>query len=358
VSDNPLISVVMTVYNGRKFLAPAIEGVLAQTLRDFELICIDDGSSDDSVEIIESFDDPRIRLIRNSENLGISNSRNIGIEAARGRYMAAHDQDDLSRPTRLEAQARAFDANSRAVMVAVCCQILQGGKLLPARASAPPPHVLAWRLMLRDDFVHSSICLKLDTLRTHDIRYRQTYHYAEDYDLYHQLANHGEIVQVPELLAIYRDHGENTSLLRRDEMRSNGLRFMLDVYRRYLGEDAIDLETIGTIWNITVRTYSAETETILLDTGRMIARLQNAYIKHHGISAEQTEDLRRDGAAWWWRTVAKAALIHGPGILSAFAAVPEFSAYPPKGIARLKTMARTALGPRARTALKTLAGRG
>lgn len=358
MSESPIVSVVMTVYNGSAYLAPAIEGVLAQTMRDFELICVDDGSTDDSVAMIEAYGDPRIRVIRNPQNLGISNSRNIGIEASRGRYMAAHDQDDLSLPGRLAAQVRAFKENPRAAMVSVCCQILRDGKLLPVDIATAPPHVLAWRLLLRDDFVHSSICLNLDTLRTHDIRYRQTYHYAEDYHLYHQVAQHGEIVQVPEVHARYRDHGGNTSLLRREEMRGNGLRFMADIYRRYLGDTTPDTETIGQVWNITVRTYAAETEELLLDVGRLIARLQNGYIAYHGISGAKAEDLRRDGAAWWWRTVSRSALLHGPRILSAFHAVPEFCAYPPNGVARLKSVARSSLGPRTRKRLKALAGRG
>lgn len=358
MSDTPRVSVVMTVYNGVKYLAPAIEGVLAQTMRDFELICVDDGSSDDSVAMIEAYGDPRIRVIRNPENLGISNSRNIGIEASRGLYMAAHDQDDLSLPGRLEAQVRAFEENPRAAMVSVGCQIIRDGKLMPLNINYAPPHILAWRLLLRDDFVHSSICLNLGILREHNIRYRQTYHYAEDYDLYHQISQYGELVRVPELHAQYRYHDGNTSLHKREEMRGNGLRFMSDVYRRYLGETTPDMDMIGRTWNITVRMYPAETEELLLDVGRLIRRLQTAYIAYHKISGSQAEDLRRDGAAWWWRTVSRAALLHGPRILSAFHTVPEFSAYPPNGVARLKTVAKTTLGPRTRKRLKALAGRG
>jgi len=103
-SFNPLVTVLMPVYNGEKYLAEAIESVLNQTFADFELLIIDDCSSDNSVEIIQSYNDNRLKLIINEENIGQSSTMNKAIELAEGKYIARLDQDDLSYKNRLQVQ--------------------------------------------------------------------------------------------------------------------------------------------------------------------------------------------------------------------------------------------------------------
>jgi glycosyltransferase involved in cell wall biosynthesis len=94
----------MSVYNGAKFLAQAIDSILAQTFTDFEFIIIDDASSDDSLHIINSYKDARIVLLQNTKNIGLTKSLNIGIAKAKGKYVARMDADDISMPKRLEKQ--------------------------------------------------------------------------------------------------------------------------------------------------------------------------------------------------------------------------------------------------------------
>jgi glycosyltransferase involved in cell wall biosynthesis len=92
----PAISVIMPVYNGQEYLREAIDSILGQTFIDFELILINDGSSDQSQAIIDSYQDPRIRSLINPKNLGVVGALNVGLKAARGRYWARQDQDDRS----------------------------------------------------------------------------------------------------------------------------------------------------------------------------------------------------------------------------------------------------------------------
>src|SRR3990167_9325600 len=101
---NPLVTVLMPVYNGKKYLKEAIESVLNQTFRDFEFLIIDDGSTDKSAEIIKSFNDARIRLERNVTNLGLIKTLNNGLTLSRGKYIARMDCDDISLPKRLSVQ--------------------------------------------------------------------------------------------------------------------------------------------------------------------------------------------------------------------------------------------------------------
>ena len=94
----PQVTVLMPVFNGEKYLAEAIESILNQTFKDFEFLIVDDGSEDRSAEIINSYKDKRIKLLRNERNLGVSRSCNKGIKLAEGKYIARMDCDDISLP--------------------------------------------------------------------------------------------------------------------------------------------------------------------------------------------------------------------------------------------------------------------
>ena len=99
----------MSVYNGEGYLRQAAHGILSQTFRSFEFIIVNDGSTDSPAEILQTFDDPRIRIIDNGRNLGLVASLNEGLRAARGVYIVRQDADDISLPGRLEAQVRFLD---------------------------------------------------------------------------------------------------------------------------------------------------------------------------------------------------------------------------------------------------------
>ena len=112
----PKVSVVMSVCNSEPFIRDAINSILGQTFQDFEFIIINDGSTDGSLQIIQSYGDSRIR-ITSQENLGLTKSLNKGIGIARGEYIARQDADDISEPSRLEKQVAVLEQNSRAVLV-------------------------------------------------------------------------------------------------------------------------------------------------------------------------------------------------------------------------------------------------
>ncbi|TNE70794.1 glycosyltransferase family 2 protein, partial [bacterium] len=102
--ESPVITCLMSVYNGEEFLREAMDSILDQTYTNFEFLIINDGSTDDTVPIIESYDDPRIRLIHNEVNIGLTKSLNKGIGLAKGEYIARMDADDISLPERFERQ--------------------------------------------------------------------------------------------------------------------------------------------------------------------------------------------------------------------------------------------------------------
>ena len=99
----PLVSILMPVYNGREYLRPAIDSLLEQTFRNFELIIVNDGSKDDSQDIIDSYNDARIVSLK-QENQGVARSLNNGLKVAKGKYVRRHDADDISTPDSLQIQ--------------------------------------------------------------------------------------------------------------------------------------------------------------------------------------------------------------------------------------------------------------
>ena len=164
----PLISVVMPVYNGEKFLAEAIDSILAQTYTDFEFIIVDDGSKDHSTEIINDYAkrDPRVRLVQLAENSGVASARNAGIAAARGKYIASMDSDDISLPERLRMQAEFLEANPKIDGVGV------GGKQVHEDLSPifsfrlPQPHCLIVFSMLfgESKMIYPSVMIKKELI--------------------------------------------------------------------------------------------------------------------------------------------------------------------------------------------------
>ncbi len=118
---NPKVTVLMSVYNGKKYLRVAIDSILNQTFRDFEFIIINDGSTDRTKEILESYTDERIKIINNTENLGLSKSLNIGIKEAGNDYIFRMDADDISLPERLSKQVRFLDCHEEIAVVGSGC---------------------------------------------------------------------------------------------------------------------------------------------------------------------------------------------------------------------------------------------
>ncbi len=126
--DDTLVSVIMPAYNAGPYLRPAVAGVLAQTHRRLELLVVDDGSTDGSVEGIASIADPRVRVIRQA-NAGKSAAMNRGLEEAAGDFYAVHDADDLSKPTRIERQLSHLMANPALAGVFCGWDIILNGRL-------------------------------------------------------------------------------------------------------------------------------------------------------------------------------------------------------------------------------------
>ncbi|HLG87840.1 MAG TPA: glycosyltransferase [Alphaproteobacteria bacterium] len=200
----PKISVVTAVYNGAKFLPETIGSILAQTFSDLEYILVDDASSDSSVEVIHSFQDPRIRLLVNDTNSRLVQTRNRGIGAARGQYIALSDHDDISVPTRLADQVRFLEANPDIGMVGTWYGVinLTGDKLPKRMHRRYDPDECKVSLLYRNPFGNSTLLIRREALP--DPPYAPEFPLCEDYRFIVRVSRKHRIAILPKVTVYYR----------------------------------------------------------------------------------------------------------------------------------------------------------
>jgi GT2 family glycosyltransferase len=210
---DPQVSVVIPVMNGEAWLAAAIESVLFQTLTDFELIIVDDGSTDASPDIIAAMRarDARIRAVRQPRQLGLVRALNAALAVARTPLLARLDADDLALPQRLAVQVRQFSERPDLVLLGSWAEkIDDSGRRIGEARPEPDPGRLALILQRRNPFVHSSVMMRTAVVKRLG-GYREAFLGAEDFDLWLRLSERGVIANLPETLVRYRVHGGSFS---------------------------------------------------------------------------------------------------------------------------------------------------
>ena len=239
------VSVVMPTYNTPvPLLQEAVESVLDQTLRDFEFIIIDDGSTDGSVGYLLGLTDPRIRLIRNESNLGITKSLNIGFRAARGKYVARMDSDDVSLPTRLEKQYDYMETHPG--VIACGSRTAEYGKRPSVRQI---PYESRENYRIRTLFsnpgpAHATAFFDREKLVRHHVAYDEQLIYAQDYGMWASIVEYGEVVKLPEVLLYHRSHPGQISKAHRQKQIECDKLTQEKLLRALLGEvseEEIDL---------------------------------------------------------------------------------------------------------------------
>jgi glycosyl transferase family 2 len=212
---SPTVTVLMAVHNGGELLRSSVESVLAQTCRDFELLVIDDGSTDGSADVVCSYADDRIRLLVNEQNIGQVPSLNLGLQAARGTFVARLDHDDRSRPTRLERQVELF--HDRVALVGTWIDVVgpDGSLWTPVRGEMRDfPEFVTALLVNRFPWGHPSIMFRREVMLELG-GYDPSLPGAEDLDFYRRLGEAGwQARVVREPLVLYLRHEEQMSQAR------------------------------------------------------------------------------------------------------------------------------------------------
>ncbi|MBD0290839.1 MAG: glycosyltransferase [Thermoleophilia bacterium] len=202
--QTPAVSVLMAVHDGERHLREAVESILGQTFADFELVVVDDASTDASRSILEGYGDPRIRLLVNRENLGLTRSLNRGLAATSGRYVARHDADDVSEPDRLALQVAHLDRNPEHALVASAYRRIDDeGRESGHRPVPLTTCSIRWRLLFLNAFTHSSVTLRRSIVVGLG-GYDESVHYPQDYELWSRIAERHEVAALPQRLVSYR----------------------------------------------------------------------------------------------------------------------------------------------------------
>jgi glycosyltransferase involved in cell wall biosynthesis len=216
----PRVSVVLPVYNGEPFLTQAIDSVLAQSFRDFELIAIDDGSTDASGEILDRFAraDSRVAALHQA-NAGMVAALNRGLSLARGELIARMDQDDVAHPERFARQVAFLVAHPHVAVVGSAVTLIdEAGKRI-RDVDYPGTHEAISEFLERGSpLAHPTVMMHRDAVRGVG-GYRAAYRYAEDYDLWLRMAERCRIANLPDRLLRYRDHAAKQSSIYAVEQR-------------------------------------------------------------------------------------------------------------------------------------------
>lgn len=208
----PSISVLMPVYNAQRYLHDAISSILSQRFEDFEFLIFNDGSTDGSKEIIQSFNDPRIIFIDFSYNQGYVALLNMGLRKATGKYIARMDADDIAHPDRFSKQYEFMEKNHEYIVCGTRFNIL--GKAEITQLPIDNDDIKS-RMLSITPFCHPSVMMRAEVLRHHNIFYLAAYMPAEDQELWSRLAEYGKFANLPETLLQYRVHDSNISLKER-----------------------------------------------------------------------------------------------------------------------------------------------
>jgi glycosyltransferase involved in cell wall biosynthesis len=188
VSRRPLVTVLMSTYNDASYLAESVESVLGQTFGDFEFLIVDDGSTDGTRDVLGAVHDPRVRVRRNAENLGLTRSLNLGLDAASGQFVARMDADDVCFPERLARQVEFLQSRPDVGIVGCSRELVdERGRFVAHASAAEDDSRIRWKCLLGNPFAHPTVMLRRDVLDRNRLRYDKQYRTAQDYELWTRL---------------------------------------------------------------------------------------------------------------------------------------------------------------------------
>ena len=206
----PKVSILMPVYNSEKYLTHAIDSILKQTFDDFEFLIFDDGSADDSLEIISSYRDSRIHIFKSDQNYGHIFHLNRGLEIAKGKYIARMDADDIAHPERLEYQVKFLEKNSD---IGVCgTWYKEFGRQNNLVKHPVDDQGIRLKLLFESCALgHPTVMMRKLIFDTYSLKYFQSEYPAEDYWLWIRISLVSKLANIPKVLLFYRTHIKQVS---------------------------------------------------------------------------------------------------------------------------------------------------
>lgn len=274
--EHPKVTVMMTVYNGERYIATTIESILNQTYSDFEYLIVNNGSTDKTVDIIGSYNDSRIKLLHNETMLNLAESRNICFQEARGEYLAWIDADDISLPERLEKQVEVMEKYPE---VGLCstdlkCIDEEGAVLGDKGWYQKSPIPLEWKLIWENQIAQPTVMLRKSVVEKHNFRYRQDFPPSEDYDLWCRMALVTHIYRIYDVLLLYRIHSNSTGAKNLSKSYKMALQASSEYASQVLGNEPPEYYKY-----LTVFTYRANIPSRYFSPGKMYTFINSLLVK-------------------------------------------------------------------------------
>jgi glycosyltransferase involved in cell wall biosynthesis len=234
----PTISVIMSVHNGADYLRCAVDSVLAQTYGSFEFIIIDDGSTDETSNILRTCKDRRIVHHTNETNMGLTRSLKLGCELARGQYIARLDADDVSAPNRFREQIRYLTVHPEIALLGSAYDVIdESGARVETRRVPASPLLVDWHLLFGNPVAHSSIMCRRDVITSvggYDARVKV----VQDYDLWSRICagGHRRIALLDQPLIQLRRHHSQIGQVQKSLSQEMAIRIAAANVGRLVGE--------------------------------------------------------------------------------------------------------------------------
>lgn len=233
----PKVSVILPAYNAASTVGAAIKSVLRQSFDDFELLAVNDGSTDGTVDVLREFDDPRVRVLDRSENRGLISTLNEALSHARGEFVARQDADDESMPDRLRLQVAAFAANPSLGVVGGSLRLRSDHGTEAGTWSYPRTATGArWQVLFKTPTPHSAVMYR-QRLVVDSGGYSEDYKYAEDFELWSRLVLVADFANLPQPLVWYTLSADGVGRRRQVEQESVHVRIAARNMRGLLGSE-------------------------------------------------------------------------------------------------------------------------
>ncbi|MFH5925480.1 glycosyltransferase family 2 protein [Roseomonas xinghualingensis] len=326
----PAVTVLMPAFNAEQYIAESIWSVLSQTFGDFEIVVVNDGSTDGTRSVLSGIQDPRLRIIHNERNLGIVKSLNRGFSAAQGQYVARLDADDYCAPHRLEVQKAFLDANRSVLMVGSGGDALTSGKLEALRVEPEvDPDVLRWLFHIVNPIGHSTMMFRRDAVLAMKEYLRGEFEYAEDFDFSHRLLVLGSVAMMPEHLVVFRRLPEGLSRSSVERVTKKTTAILETLYEPLLGPKGPDAAAVISAY--LMAGYPAVTVGEFARLGGALELLVGAFLERNSLTAEQRTRVLRRTSEFWWQAVLTSARNGAPAAaLQGFTSFRWRSEFKPK----------------------------
>jgi glycosyltransferase involved in cell wall biosynthesis len=210
-TNSPLATVVLPIFNAELYLTESIESVLNQSFLDFILLIIDDGSTDDSGEVVKKYQDDRIQFIQHKDNLGLIATLNEAIEMTDTKYLIRMDADDISLPSRFEKQVSLMEQSPEIIVCGTWAEYFDDDKIISLHKTSQTHDLIHADLLFRVGLIHATAIFRIDYLKTKRIQYLPEFIHAEDYELWARLAESCKFANIPEILYKIRQHSDKVS---------------------------------------------------------------------------------------------------------------------------------------------------